>query len=701
MPMPDPLRSPITREDIAALARNERLTLNDEDRIGVLLSAASIDVQACPGSGKTTLVAAKLMLLAQNWAVPDEGVCVLSHTNVAKNEIIQRLSGSRTLAARRLLSYPHFIGTIQEFVNRFLALPYLRSIEISDVTVDNDEYLAAARRLLSRNQFTWLRGTLNGLGSVENQDGFLRETHWIGAPNGAANINVSRRPRAWQQPQNFQRAQADLLRLKGYLAERGYFLFRDMYAYAQLAVASNGNLPKNLATRFPYFFVDEMQDTQKFQDEILRKLFPLNDAASIVQRFGDPDQAIFHGVGNEEPNKTFNGKAAEDMDFVIHRSHRFDNEISEKILGLSYNEVPLDSELNEPALAERSALCAIGQNFEHTVLVFDDATRGDIIDRFAQSVSRQFVAHHKQSPAFCAKAVGAVGNEIDPTQDQLKIGHYWPAYDKANAATSFKPRTLIEAVRYCRRSSSVDWAENYRMLLACLLKLLRLAGQVDGHGRNFSARSLRTRLDAEGEWQNLREAIHVMLNESYVIDWDYWTDVTALLSAIFGIADMPEDARAYLSFSEDEGGMEAVEEAEGDPAVLVAMPGNTIRHADGFVIELSTIHGVKGETHDATLVMESKNYCFDLGVMVPYLAGECPSNAQPNARIGENARSRRANKQFMRQFYVAMSRPRHLLCLALHSDRLSADHERLLRDKGWAVLRLSPDSQEDGASGAA
>lgn len=698
MQMPDPLSSPTTREDIAALARNERLHLDDDSRIGVLLSGTSIDVQACPGSGKTTLIAAKLMLLAKKWAVSGEGICVLSRTNVAKNEIVQRLSVSRTLAARRLVSYPHLIGTIQEFVNRFLALPYLRSTGISDVTVDNDEYVAAARRLLGRNQFAWLRGTLNGLGSVENQDGFLRETHWTCAPNGAANINISRRPRAWQQPQKFQRAHTDLLRLKGYLAERGYFLFRDMYTYAQLAVASNGSLPKILATRFPYLFVDEMQDTQRFQDEILRMLFPLNDATSIVQRFGDPDQAIFHGLGNAEPNETFNGKAAEDMDFVIHRSHRFDNEISERIKGLSYNEVPLDSELNEAALGERGALCAIGQKFEHTVLVFNDDTRGNIIDLFAQVVSRQFEVRHKQSPQFCAKAVGAVGNEIDPNQDQLKIGHYWPAYNKGNAATSFKPRTLIEAVRYCRRSASVDWAENYRTLMDCLLKLLRLAGQADDDGRNLSARSLRTRFEADGEWQNLREAIRVMLDDSYVVEQEFWTDVTALLLAIFDIVDMPEGAREYLAFSEDESGTAALEEMDGDPTVLTAMPGNTIRHEDGFLIELSTIHGVKGETHDATLVLETKNYCFDLGVMVPYLAGECPSDAQPNSRIGENARSRRANKQFMRQLYVAMSRPRHLLCLALHSDRLSADRERLLRDKGWTVLRLSSDSQENEVS---
>lgn len=58
-----------------------------------------------------------------------------------------------------------------------------------------------------------------------------------------------------------------------------------------------------------------------------------------------------------------------------------------------------------------------------------------------------------------------------------------------------------------------------------------------------------------------------------------------------------------------------------------------VRCADQFSIALSTIHGVKGETHDATLVMETKYYCFDVGVMIPYLTGEAPSDANPNSRM--------------------------------------------------------------------
>lgn len=94
------------------------------------------DVQACPGSGKTTMVAAKLLIIAKKWKQSHQGICVLTHTNVAKGEIIERLQQS--IDGQKLLSHPHFIGTIQEFVNRFLAIPYLRSKGFTVTQVDDE-----------------------------------------------------------------------------------------------------------------------------------------------------------------------------------------------------------------------------------------------------------------------------------------------------------------------------------------------------------------------------------------------------------------------------------------------------------------------------------------------------------------------------------------------------------------------------------
>ena len=230
--MPQPLEGIITRDDIANVSENENLILDDDERISVLETMRSIDIQACPGSGKTTLIATKLILLSKKWPFQHQGVCVLSHTNVAKDEIINRIKQSNTAEAQCLLSYPHFIGTIQEFVNRFLALPYIRSTGIKDITVDNDEYVKQAVSLLSLGQFGWLRGTLNGLGDADAKEGFLRGTFRF-TSHGDESINFNKQPSIWRQGDNGQRAERAVRQLKRYLDDRGFFLYRDMYTYAQ------------------------------------------------------------------------------------------------------------------------------------------------------------------------------------------------------------------------------------------------------------------------------------------------------------------------------------------------------------------------------------------------------------------------------------------------------------------------------------
>lgn len=681
----------ITRDDIADLAANEQLILDDNERISILESMRSIDVQACPGSGKTTLIAAKLILLAKKWPSQHQGICVLSHTNVAKDEIIDRLKQSKTIEAQRLLSYPHFIGTIQEFINRFLALPYLRSNGNRDITVDNDEYGKMARKLLNLNQFSWLRGTLNGLGDESAQDAFLRATFRFNSDDGTV-INISRMPAAWRRGNSLQRARAALGQLKQYLDERGFFLFRDMYTHAQMAGLFNVELGSALTKRFPCVFLDEMQDTQKFQDELLREIFTLDDSCLIVQRFGDPDQAIFHGFRSEESNESFNGKSRDDMDFVIHKSHRFDGLLAEKIKSFSFNEIPLETELSEEAIAERLGAHATGDSFEHTIIIFDDDTRENVVGFFADIVSHQFSDEHKKSNNFCAKVVGAVGNKINPNADQLKIGHYWSTYDKAKSKPNFKEGSLIEAVRYCRQLPSIDWGGNYKLLINCILKLLRMADMRDEEGQYFSATSLRESFKDKGEWENFRKSIHLMLIGDYPIDQEFWDDICDVLTAIFEFENMSAEATQYMEFIAESipEGM-TIEEETGKDTSIVSLPDNKIKHSDGFLIGLSTIHGVKGETHDATLIVETKNYTFDLRTMMPYLTGELPNDDHPNLQLPDKPHATRGfapNKVFMRQFYVAMSRPRHLLCLAVHSDRISDEQEQLLQEKGWRIERI-------------
>ena len=93
----------------------------DEERKVFIRNFNTIDLQAVPGSGKTTALLAKLVILERRLPFADgSGILVLSHTNGAIDEIKEKIQNH----SPKLFSYPNFIGTIQSFVDEFLAIPY-------------------------------------------------------------------------------------------------------------------------------------------------------------------------------------------------------------------------------------------------------------------------------------------------------------------------------------------------------------------------------------------------------------------------------------------------------------------------------------------------------------------------------------------------------------------------------------------------
>jgi len=110
----------------------------DIERRDFIKSLDHRDLMAVPGSGKTTTLQAKLYCIAQHLPLAEgRGILVLSHTNTAVDELIRNLQSS----CPQLFEYPNFVGTIQQFVDKFLAIPfyeayYRKSIE----SIDADRY---------------------------------------------------------------------------------------------------------------------------------------------------------------------------------------------------------------------------------------------------------------------------------------------------------------------------------------------------------------------------------------------------------------------------------------------------------------------------------------------------------------------------------------------------------------------------------
>ena len=91
------------------------LTVEQQD---FLAAEGRIVLCAVPGSGKTFIVAKKIIKYLEDWRFPHRGVAALSFTNVASDEIRNQVSD--TTYAYSDIGYPHFVGTLDSFINNFI-----------------------------------------------------------------------------------------------------------------------------------------------------------------------------------------------------------------------------------------------------------------------------------------------------------------------------------------------------------------------------------------------------------------------------------------------------------------------------------------------------------------------------------------------------------------------------------------------------
>lgn len=617
------------------------------------------DVQACPGSGKTTLIAAKLIILAKKWSARHRGICVLTHTNVARDEILSRLENNPH--GYKLLSYPHFIGTIQEFVNRFLGLPYIRNhYDFSRFVEEDVGHVEVRRANINGHQIEDICRNLYrqcNQAPFDDIKDYLGSLHYINA-DGDLKFYKQNNSYEVSRASSVSARRAMLVALKNAMCSRGIFNYRDSYAFAEMLLRGSDGLMEALQKRFPLVFIDEMQDTQKFQDELVNSIFEVENVQ--IQRFGDPDQAIYDNIGNEDPNETFNENP--DLEILAH-SHRFTNCIAEKVSRLSLSQIGAiqAKDIPEPRV-------------NHTVFIYDDDTKRNVLNAFARLV-------HASDPESNWKRVKAVG----ATEGQGGfISQYWAGFDKRKSVSNPRPKKLIDAVS--RNWTAVTDAHSgiqYRLIVQTIIDALRVGGVLDERSnahRYFNHDSLKSWLIENDKIQEFRNLVTGWIY-SPPKDEETWSAQLATLKAIF---DLPNNAetRTFLEYSQ--GAPEADQGAN--------VKSNLFLADNGCSIEVGTIHSVKGETHDATLVLETQNHRYDLEVMLPYFLGELPSNELANEDLRlkphHNANPPQ-NKQFLRQLYVACSRPRHLLCLAVHSDHVSAKQRETLEAHGWSLMLLN------------
>ena len=251
----------------------------------------SCDVQAAPGNGKTTLLVAKLALLSRCWTSRSQGVCVISHTNAAREEVEKKLFSHA--AASAFLTYPHFIGTVTAFIDRFIALPYLRGLGWSVQRIDDDVFAAIADSRW-RSKPTLVRFSRANQGRNAHSvsrwacDMELQAT-FVCAPEVRPG-RLAIKDKGNRQPGPHTNSGAELEQLKAEIVNDGFYRFADMTAIACQAIERCPALVERIRERFPLVLLDEAQDTNGAQLALLDRLFGEGVA---YQRLGDQNQTLY------------------------------------------------------------------------------------------------------------------------------------------------------------------------------------------------------------------------------------------------------------------------------------------------------------------------------------------------------------------------------------------------------------------------
>ena len=627
----------ITDDDIAFAEGLMGMDFSDRERRGVLQCMESCDVQACPGGGKTTMLVAKLAILSRK--IPDErlGICVLSHTNAARIEIERSLGAH----AGRLFRYPHFVGTIQKFVDRFLAIPALITrFGIRPTVIDDDAFesiVAAAWTNLAPGVRYFLnkKSGDNGLGLLKSvryrfsdqklcvyDDGHERD---LAGEETASHSAVGK--------------------LKNRVTTEGCIAYHDAYAMANWYLQEYPELARLFCLRFPYVFIDEMQDTDNFQWDILSTVF---SRSPVVQRLGDSNQAIF---GRSSSSAESGWRPSN----VLHVSNSY--RLSNSIAKLCHN-----VSISPQALVGN----AHRRERRHTILLFDDNTIKGVVHAFAELVLAEGLT---RGPF---KAVGAVGRKHERDARKYSISSYWPAFRKRRARLAQQEglRAYFELAGHELSSGAAcglacDW------ILLGLAQVLRSQRTTSSDGRPFTASSLRAALKARGmgEYSAFRNQLTAWCKELACEGRCSWVEVVDATHRVLSpLIEGPfsDEALAFLHHS-------------GEPAVCRddwRPPVNACEHegrGGSVIIEIDTIHGIKGQTHQATLLLETFLYDYDLKSLLRYLKGESVE------------KHGKRNRKRLPLAYVAMTRPTELLCLAMHREHLGPADRKALVGMGWEI----------------
>ncbi|MCU7550425.1 UvrD-helicase domain-containing protein [Chitinophagaceae bacterium LB-8] len=624
----------------------------DDDRKTFIREWHTCDLQAVPGSGKTTALLAKLLILEAQLPLKEGGnVLVISHTNAAVEEI-------RHIIAKhcpRLFAEPHFIGTIQSFVDRFLAVPYyVHKFKKRPVRIDDEVYQEYQEHHKPSRSFQhWLNNRTD-------KEKILFKSRLLDQDTIGYAFTSDEFPLKNKNASSY----LELLRIKKDCLENGILCFEDAYLLGFEYMQSIPSIKSIIQKRFRYVFVDEMQDMDSHQYDIIEQLFGDPTCLSQIQRIGDRNQSIF----NDE-SKLSDPWVPRSSILQLNGSHRLHPQVAAVVQNLALHPIAVNGLRRTPQ--------GMPIDIKPHLLVYKDSNKHLVINQYAQLIKRfNESGHIPQSDKNVYKAICWTTKK---EEGRVRINDFHQSYSKEAEKPQINYPSLESYLHLCNQESFASIRKN---ILNSFLRVLRIAGVKHSSGQVFTKRTLlkflqNTNPDTYKELKlKLYQWCCLILNRDHA---SALTQIKAFLTNFISLWPGKSliGARPFLN---------AVCPLSVKPATTEAKaksPNHCCPH--GIPIEVTTVHAVKGQTHTATLYLESfyqksikKTGNYESERLAPQLKG-----------IALASDAHEYIKQSMKMAYVGFSRPTHLLCFAVHESRYQS-HLKELNSESWEVVYVEP-----------
>ncbi|MDK2564510.1 UvrD-helicase domain-containing protein [Romboutsia sedimentorum] len=599
----------------------------------------SFDVNACPGSGKTTVLLAKLIILSRKMPLNNgQGICVLTHTNIAIDEIKSKLGDKSDI----LFKYPNYFGTIQNFVDKYLSVPYFkRKYKENIKSIDNDIYYDHIRKL-PKLRYTQIRNSIQysvqkGWGNYTNESYDKNFVTFIDSKyfdidteeiKGSNDTVLTKR--------KFYEELKDIM-INNSL-DKGILRYKDAYFLAGLYLKEFPELQNYFSNRFRYVFIDEMQDVDEIQIKILDKLF--NDKV-IIQRFGDINQVI-NNFNSNSSTWVFN----EDIR-AINSSKRYGDGI-----------VKFLEPLRVEKIGSMKGNDKINTLNPH-IIIFDNVTIHNVVPKYIDILRAYDIKEDENKKI---KIIGKVGT---PVSEQYKsISSYINGYNtKGNKHVSLNKKII----KKLNEISSPK--EFYEYLLSVIL----LA--IDANNKKISKEELIKLL----EDKYMSEFISYRSN---ILDWtkNFRVDTSNVLEEILLRTQELFDYVKELNYSGDilknKIIINTAEEA-------MTSEETEVKEEIIKINNINTISGTKGETHKSTLYLESK-LKFNSGKDISDISRILDYMVNKREEVDDS------DKEALMNGYVAMSRAEKLTCIAIQYNTIKG-RIKDFKEYGYDIIGCNTD----------